>query len=274
MFCNITKNRRRHETQFPMEGVCGSSIFKDNFMRKPVKSDLADAFYKDVENTNPSGERMRILDGGWLLHYICWPHNTYHEVLEQYSSYLAHQFSQCIVVFDGYPELTTKDHEHQRRKSDRLPAATIELNLSRHRYKDQKAIFFNIANKVGFIATVTDHLQANGHIVKQAQADADTLIVSTALDFAKNQQAVEVVTNDTDILVMLLYHWQDDMANIFIHKVTGGAKRQLAGTSTIHSIQDVSAKVDPVIKNNVLFIHAWSGCYRTSSTFGHSKTSC
>ena len=95
---------------------------------------------------------------------------------------------------------------------------------------------------------LTDHLQANEHIVKQAQADADTLIVSTALDFAKNQQTVEVIANDTDILVMLLYHWQDDMANIFIHKVTGGARRKLVGPSTIHSIQDVSSKVDPVIK--------------------------
>ena len=248
------------------------SLFKDNFMRKPVKSDLADALYKDVAHTSPSGERMRIVDGGWLLHYIQWKRNTYQEVLEQYSLYLTRQFGQCIVVFDGYPELTTKDHEHQRRKSDRLSAATIELNPSRRQYKDQEAFFANIANKVGFIAMLTDHLQANGHIVKQAQADANTLIVSTALDFAKNQQTVEVIANDTDILIMLLYHWQVDMANIFIHKVTGGARRKLVGPSTIHSVQDVSSKVDPVIKNNILFIHAWSGCDTTSSTFGHSKT--
>ena len=97
------------------------------------------------------------------------------------------------------------------------------------------------------------------------------LIVSTALDFSKNQQAVEVIANDTDIMVMLFYHWQDDMASIFIQKVTGGAKRQLVGPSIIHSIQDVSAEVDPLIKNNILFIHAWSGCDTTSSTFGNNK---
>ena len=88
---------------------------------------------------------------------------------------------------------------------------------------------------------LTDHLKSNGNIMKQAQADADTLIVSTALDFAKNKQTVEVIANDTDIMVMLFYHWQDDMASIFIQKVTGGAKRQLVGPSIIHSIQNVSA---------------------------------
>ena len=64
------------------------SLFKDNFTRKPVKSDLADALYKDVAHTSASGERMRIVDGGWLLHYVRWKHNTYQEVLEQYSLYL------------------------------------------------------------------------------------------------------------------------------------------------------------------------------------------
>ena len=83
-----------------------------NFIRKSVKSDLADELYKDVEHISPSGERMHIVNGGWLLHYIRYQHYTYQEVLEQYSLYLTRHFSQCIVVFDGYPELTTKDHEH------------------------------------------------------------------------------------------------------------------------------------------------------------------
>lgn len=62
------------------------------------------------------------------------------------------------------------------------------------------------------------------------------------------------------------------MANIYVHKVIGGTRRKLVGPSTIHSVKDVSSKVDPVIKKNILFIHAWSGCDTTSSTFGHSKT--
>ena len=119
---------------------------------------------------------------------------------------------------------------------------------------------------------LTDHLETNGHVVKQAQADADTLIASTALNYAKNQQTVEVIANDMDILVLLLYHWKLHMANIYIHKVIGGTKRKLVGPSTIYSLKDVSLKVDPIIRKNILFIHAWSECDTTSSTFGHSQT--
>ena len=40
------------------------SLFKDNFMRKPVKADLSDALYKGVAHTSPSGEMMHVVDGG------------------------------------------------------------------------------------------------------------------------------------------------------------------------------------------------------------------
>ena len=52
--------------------VIPPSLFKDNFTRKPVKSELADTLYRDVHvaDMGPSGEQMSIVDGGWLLHYI------------------------------------------------------------------------------------------------------------------------------------------------------------------------------------------------------------
>ena len=96
---------------------------------------------------------------------------------------------------------------HYRRKSDRIPASTIKSNPSLRRYKDQESFFANICNKVGFIDMLKDQLHANGHIVKKGKSDADTLIVSSALNYAKNQQTVEVIANDNDILVLLLYHW-------------------------------------------------------------------
>jgi len=72
------------------------SLFKDNFMRKPVKSDLADTLYKDVAHTSPSGERMRIVDGGWLLHYIWWKHTR-----KSWSStpYISHVDSVSVLLY-------------------------------------------------------------------------------------------------------------------------------------------------------------------------------
>ena len=51
--------------------------------------------------------------------------------------------------------------------------------------KDQESFSASICNKVGFIDMLKYHLQANGHIVKQGKSDADTFIVSTALNYAK-----------------------------------------------------------------------------------------
>ena len=44
--------------------VVPASLFKDNFTRKPVKSELADALYRDVHvaDMGPSGEKMRVVD--------------------------------------------------------------------------------------------------------------------------------------------------------------------------------------------------------------------
>ena len=48
-----------------------------------------------------------------------------------------------------------------------------------------------------------------GHVTKISEGDADTLIVSTAMDYATGGQAAVVVAEDTDIFVMLLYHYCD-----------------------------------------------------------------
>ena len=47
--------------------------------------------------------------------------------------------------------------------------------------------------------------------------DGDTLIVSTAIQYTKKQDnEVVVIANDTDILVLLIYHWQKSM-KLFMH---------------------------------------------------------
>jgi len=62
------------------------------------------------------------------------------------------------------------------------------------------------------------HLKDAGFCVDQAKNDADTFIFETALRSARNGQAVSVVANDTDILILLLYHHCTDvMSEIFMH---------------------------------------------------------
>ena len=67
---------------------------------------------------------------------------------------------------------------------------------------------------------MTPELRKHKHTVKQAVADADTMIVSTALEIAANGKSVSVYANDTDIIVMLFYHWTESFGNVFVKSDT------------------------------------------------------
>ena len=152
------------------------------------------------------------------------------------------------MLFDGYEYDSTKDHEHKRRQTGKVSASiVIAENAQVHR--NQQALFSNEKNKTTFISLLTTHLRGTGHQVEVSCGDADTLIVSSALEFAWNGQTV--VAEDTDVLIMLVYHWRNCMEDIFIRK-----------ESTLST---------PVIQRHILLIHACSGCDTTSATFGHGK---
>ena len=62
------------------------------------------------------------------------------------------------------------------------------------------------------------HLQDICHHVEESHDGACTLIVSSAFEFVHNGQTVTLVTEDTDVIVMLVYHWGNGMEDIFIRK--------------------------------------------------------
>ena len=67
----------------------------------------------------------------------------------------------------------------------------------------QQELLGNTANKVCFIALLTSHLEAAGCEVYHASADADRLIVLTALDVAYTCAASVLVGEDTYLLILL-----------------------------------------------------------------------
>lgn len=66
----------------------------------------------------------------------------------------------------------------------------------------QQKFFGNMNNKRRFITFLTKALQNNNIIVKQAEDDADVLIVKSALSISC-QRAV-IVSEDTDVLVLFI----------------------------------------------------------------------
>ena len=153
------------------------------------------------------------MDGGALLHRVRWPTQvSYKDVSKIYNDYILKHYGVCTVVFDGYENgPSTNDHENQRRITKSTANITINENMVVHRDLVQ---FLANSNKLQLISLLRKDISAAGHSIKQAPDAADTLKASCALDIA-SEESVVVVADNTDILILLLYHFKSGMKDIF-----------------------------------------------------------
>ncbi len=86
----------------------------------------------------------------------------------------------------------------------RKRANTVSLKLDNKAHDDQAAFLVNVENKIQFIEELANWLEEDDHSFTCCDRDADTTIVSTALCLARNKHSVEVVSDDTDILILLM----------------------------------------------------------------------
>ena len=75
------------------------------------------------------------------------------------------------------------------------------------------------------------------------------------------------MADDTDVLIMLVYHWRNCTEDIFMRK-----ESRLSTPGELTSMKDATSSIPVVTQRHILLIHAWSGCDTTSATFGHGKT--
>ena len=99
--------------------------------------------------------------------------------------------------------------------------------------------------------------------------DADTLIVKTALDFASDRRSVTVVADDTDILVMLVHHMTQDMADIYMLSEMMRVRTAHTAITPVHVVQQ---NIGASNAEQLLLIHAISGCDTTSALCGLGKS--
>jgi len=180
--------------------------------------------------------------------------------VNQYLRYVQKKYGKACIVFDGYKTgPSTKDHEHIRRSGN--TTADILITLSTEAHKNQEAFLKNENNKKQLIAILTQRFQNEGHAIRNSESDADTLIVATALEYAKNEN-VTVVADDTDILVLLLYHWRINLKEMSL--LSEGDKRK---KTIAWNIRQLCEHHGPNVSQQILFIHAWGGCDTTSATY-------
>ena len=112
--------------------------------------------------------------------------------------------------------MSTKDTEHIRRAQKKChDVETKEIN---YYPTTQDRFLRNKNNKSQFIDLISRFLKNDHQNVITCNGDADITIVETAINQATlSSNPVMVVADDTDIAIMLLYHWKDCMVDIIFY---------------------------------------------------------
>ena len=187
----------------------------------------------------------------------------FNAVSEVYANYIRKNYRGCVtVVFDGYRDEGTKSHEHLRRNS--IPQSrNVDIHEENPVLFTQDRFLSNTENKTNFINCLSQHLIQSWYFTINCPGDADSTIVKTTLDMANTSWGHgTVVADDTDIAVMLVHHWQNNMSDVYFFQERW---------NKVCSITDASSRSEN-IKQHLLFVYAWSGCDTISSTFGKRKT--
>ena len=115
---------------------------------------------------------------------------------------------------------------------------------------------------------LSEELRREDHDVRNSTGDADTEIVSAALQYAGDiDNDIVVVAGDTDILVLHMFHWKEGM-NIYMLAETPNKEDVDREFWKIENLVKVAGEV---VTSHILFIHAWSGCDTTSAIYGQGE---
>ena len=243
--------------------ACPPALFDDCSLRKENKSSIVTVLDGLAPSgSHPPSDAVYTIDGGHLLHRVVWQQPaTYGHICEQYKQYTTKQYGYARVVFDGYDAPSAKDAEHSRRVASSREVL-IEVNI--HVSMSQQEFLGNTANKVRFIALLTSHLEAAGLEVHHASADADRLIVLTALDVADTCAASVLVGEDTYLLIMLTVLSDPEKDINMLMPGRNGHPDKVYSSAALRSA--LGGMVD-----SLLFMHAATGCDTTSAVYRKGK---
>ena len=114
---------------------------------------------------------------------------------------------------------------------------------------------------------MSENLTKTGFQTVHAMDDADCLIVRETLERAKKGTIV-LAGEDTDLLVLLLYHTTQDHNDIFFAPGQTAGKKQ----PRIWEIKKVQQVLGPDVCDRILFAHAITGCDTTNRMFSIGKS--
>ena len=172
------------------------------------------------------------------IQYVC---NTY-------------QSNNTTIVFDGYPDRpTTKDITHLRRsKGMKGSKVNLKEDMPCH---SSKELFLSNRNKQNFISLLGLKLKTAGLKVIQADEDADLVIAQEAVKQSSHQPTV-VVADDTDVLVLLLYHAKKTSKGLYFERNRKTTSKKYGPLWNIGHVKD---SLGEDVCSHLLFVHALLG---------------
>lgn len=230
------------------------ALFNEAGMRKTKKSEV---FVESSEEPNHK-DCTHVIDGGYLLHRVVWHQNqTYESICAAYLGYVKRNFrARSVIVFDGYTDSSSSTKKtEQYCRSMKHSSVDIHFDATMVATVTQEKFWSNDKNKTRLIAMLTERFQNQGVEVKQAQDDADTLIVTTAIELSLTAQVV-IVGEDIDLLVLLTALAPQERNIYFMKSGTGKIERKIYSSHLLQSQKG--------FQNMILFAHAFSGCDTTS----------
>ncbi|KAK7105530.1 hypothetical protein V1264_016896 [Littorina saxatilis] len=242
--------------------------------RQGTKAALATYIWTSTKQVNGviPDDVTYVIDGGLLLHLLPWCRgSTYNQLTQSYADFLIRHFGKGTVVFDGYScGPTTKDAAHLRRTSRANTACAITFEGDMVLCEPQECFLTNPNNKQRFINLLSSRFSQHGFDTVHTTADADRLVVKTSLELARKGNVI-LVGEDTDLLILLLYHLTPDHCPVFFTSVRSSTAKSAAKLWDIRKVQTV---LGSQVCENILFAHAFGGCDTISSPFGIGKPMC
>ena len=188
---------------------------------------------------------------------------SYEHLVDRYIEFVLRSYPHATVVFDGYSQgASTKDMAHAQRRN--IPGRDVHFDPLMHLSEKKEDFLSNVQNKQKFIQLVGERMEKAGISVVHAEGDADCVIAREAL-LSASEHATHVVGEDTDLLVLLLFHVKSNMKNVYFSSSKTTVTRAW-------DIKKTQADVGLNVCKHILFAHAFSGCDTTSRPFGVGKT--
>ena len=201
-----------------------------------------------------------------MLQRIPWMKGaTFNEICIVYTEYVSKKYGSAIIVFDGYPSKSTKDMTHQRRMKG-LASTTVTFTEAMPLTMKKAQFLSNKENKQRFINMLSEKLVETNIRTYQASEDADLLIVQKAVESASRVDTV-LVGDDTDLLVLLIYHGRLDSCALFFKP----EPKKTTKNPQVWDIHAVKMQLGPAVCSHILFLHAILGCDTTSQPHGIGK---